>query len=42
MRNNLEFTFTQLLQEDYSLRHHQDNKLGYNTFDKLAKSILDF
>ena len=40
MRNNFKFTFTQLLEEDYCLKHHH-NKPGYNTFGKLAKSILD-
>ena len=36
MRNNLELTFTQLLDEDYCLRHHH-NRPGYNSFGKLAR-----
>ena len=39
IRNNLEFAFTQLLEEDYYLRHHY-NETGYRTFGKLAKCIL--
>ena len=39
IRNNFEFVFTQLLEEDYCLRHHH-NKTGYMTFGKPAKSIL--
>ena len=39
MRNNFEFTFTQIQKEDYCLSHHQ-NKTGYTSFGKRAKIIL--
>ena len=38
-RNNFEFTFKQLVEEDYCPKHHH-NKADYRTFRKLAKSIL--
>ena len=40
-RNNFESAFTQLLEEDYYLRHHH-NKTGYRAFGKLAKSIFGY
>ena len=38
-RNDFDFPFTQLLGEDYCLRHNQ-NKTACKPFDKLAKNIL--
>ena len=39
MKKNFELAFTQLLQEDYCLRHHH-NKSGYKNVGMLAKSML--
>ena len=39
IKNNFEFTFPQILEEDYCLTHHP-NKIGYRMLGKLAKVFL--